>query len=210
LYLQGYGTSNVCAGPDVGPGSPPSRIKDRTPVAAALQRSTSLAFRPPSIHPGRKVPLGDALIVAAHKRRGRGLGQGEEFLRRFQLTCQSAVWINHDSPASPDNSTAPAARKGEVKAGETEFCEKTNLSDSIVRYRPHFYIDVIARPGPQPWDCRAGLGSLGGLQATPVGTRLRAILLDPVADALVAVGGTNDNLVLGRNATYAPCSISPN
>src|ERR1035438_9500635 len=47
---------------------------------------------------GRKVPLGDALIIAAHKRRGSGLGQGEEFLRRFQLTTQSAVRINHDSP----------------------------------------------------------------------------------------------------------------
>jgi hypothetical protein len=43
-------------------------------------------FDHPQFTLGRKVPLGDALIVAAHKRRGSGLGQGEEFLRRFQLT----------------------------------------------------------------------------------------------------------------------------
>ena len=48
----------------------------------------------------RKVPLGDAMIVAAHKRYGSGLGQGEEFIRRFQITTVSALGINHDHPPS--------------------------------------------------------------------------------------------------------------
>ena len=46
----------------------------------------------------RKVPLGDAMIVAAHKRYGSGLGQGEEFLRCFQITTVFAVGIDHDRP----------------------------------------------------------------------------------------------------------------
>jgi hypothetical protein len=69
---------------------------------------------------GRKVPLGDALIVAAHKRRGSDPGQGKKFLRCFELTTVAAVRINHDSPPLADISTAPAARKGAV-------CEEANF-----------------------------------------------------------------------------------
>jgi hypothetical protein len=65
-----------------------------------------------------------------------------------------------------DNSTAPAARKGAVKAGEAEFCEKTNYltalcaaghtststsSLALTGYRR-------AGNGPQPWDCQQGRG----------------------------------------------------
>jgi hypothetical protein len=104
--------------PGYGPG--------KRPVIPALSPQFAL---------GRKVPLGDALIVAAHKRRGSDPGQGKKFLRRIQLATVSAVRINHDSAPLADISTAPVARKGAV-------CEEANYPSycapqaTLQRHRP--------------------------------------------------------------------------
>jgi hypothetical protein len=84
----------------------------------------------------RKVPLGDALIVAAHKRRGSDPGQGKKFLCRFQLTTVSAARIKHDSP--PSSRSPPRRRQGKVRS------VRKPIIRAVVPHRPHFSVNVIA------------------------------------------------------------------
>ena len=76
----------------------------------------------------RKIALTDALIIAAHERRGGGPRQCEEILRRLQFTAQFAVRIDHDSPLwRGQHRSEPDQRKECADAEKREFCEKMNF-----------------------------------------------------------------------------------